>query len=763
MKNLWTIRQDNYNSCENTKYETIFTLANGYRGLRGTLEFSKIGHRGNFIAGVYNQAEAFVTEIVNCQDPLVFNLYIDGELMDIDKCKVSNCQRYLDMKQGLLITELTLETSTRKITKIKSIRFVSRNNPNRWGIKYFVTPVNYSGKIYMESIIDGTVSNSISNPVNKTKHINVDKLYDLKPGIGLKSITKDKGIEIIEGIALKATNNSGNMLTNRKYCEFGESVRELYGINVKENEEHIIEKYGVTYTSRDVTENLLCQLQNNLNDYISNGLENEMELHIAKWDELWDKIDIKIVGDEEAQLGIRFNLYQLSSSAYDGDDRVSIAAKALHGEGYKGHIFWDTEIFMLPFFIYTNPSVAKALLMYRYNTLNGARKNAISNGYLGAQFAWESADDGKEVTPRWLFDDEGNSFRLWIADEEFHINADIAFGVWQYYRTTLDKEFLINYGLEIIFETSKFWCSRLEYSSEYDRYELCKVIGPDEFHEHVNNNAYTNYLAKWNLKKALDLVNWIKEKDYVVYERLCNKLSINDEDFAKWKENERKIYIPCTEGSKLIEQFEGYFDLADIEIEEYDHNGMPIWPDLQGHSMSETQLIKQADVVMLMLLLQDEFDDGTRKENYEYYEKRVMHKSSLSPSMYSIMGISVDDTSNAYDYFMKAVMTDLKDNQGNTSEGLHAASTGGVWQSVVFGFGGMYVDKEQCLCFKPWIPEKWKELSFNVCFRGIKLKATISKDTVIIESDSDIKIKVYDINYEIEKNKEVIVKRKLLN
>ncbi|WP_427340305.1 glycoside hydrolase family 65 protein [Caloranaerobacter sp. DY30410] len=756
-KKLWFIEQNDYDVKDSPKYETIFTLANGYRGLRGWLEFSNYGFCGNFIAGVFDKSDAQVIEIVNSQNPLVFNLYVDDELLDIGRCEILNFKRYLDMKDGILYTDVEIKTSKGKITKICAKRFVSKKNVHRWGVEYKITPINYSGKIYVENVIDGTVTNGNYHPVDKVKHIMVKERYDLNPGIALETRTMDQGIEIIEGTVIKVLDDT--ILKNRKYGVFGEKVRELLELRVEKGKEYTLQKFGTTYTSRDTDDNLINILTNEIKNFYEQGLENEIKAHVKAWQEIWDKIDIEIKGDDQAQLGIRFNIFQLSSSAYDQDDRVSIAAKALHGEGYKGHIFWDTEIFMLPFFIYTQPEIARNLLMYRYNTLDGARKNAKLNGYEGAQFPWESADDGLEVTPKWGVDYDGNPVRIWTGDEEFHINSDIAFGIWEYYRATKDKDFLINYGMEILLETAKFWISRVEYNVDMDRYEINRVIGPDEFHEHVNNNFYTNYLAKWNIEKTLELVEWLKREDIKVYEDLLNKLDIKEEDFKEWKVVKDKIYIPYSEDGKLIEQFEGYFDLKDIEITQYDENGMPLWPDLQGYKLGQTQLIKQPDVVMLMLLLGNEFDKETKRINYEYYEKRTMHKSSLSPSMYSIMGLTVGDTHNAYKYFMKTILTDLEDNQGNAGFGLHAASTGGSWQSVVFGFGGLHVDKEQCLCLNPWIPEHWDKLTFNIVWHESKVKVVVTQTEVRVTSTKDFVIRIYDEKLKVNKNKELIYRR----
>jgi kojibiose phosphorylase len=749
--NKWSIIQDKYNCLENKKYETLFTLANGYRGLRGALEFSNSGQRGNFVSGVFDKHSAQVTEIVNLQDPLTINIYIENELVNIDNFDVLYFKRELNMKEGVLYTNFHVKTPIGKEVKISAERFISRADVHRWGAKYVITPVNFKGKIFIENIIDGRVINSEFDPVNKTKHFIVNGVYDLKPGIALKTQTFDNKIEVIEASVLKTANNSEGCFKTRVFGVFGELVREVYEIFVEEGYEYVVYKYGTTYTSRDTENSIYNLCVNNLDEFLREGYEAEKNNHIKKWKETWDNIDIKIEGDVDAQTGIRFNLFHLASSAYEGDDRISIAAKALHGEGYKGHVFWDTEIFMLPFFIYTMPHVAKNLLMYRYNTLDGARENAKLNGYKGAQFPWESADTGLEVTPKWGFDYDGNPIRIWTGDEEYHINSDITFAIWEYYRATEDKEFLKNYGMEIFLSTSKFWESRLEYNAEKDRYEINKVIGPDEFHEHVNNNAYTNYLAKWSINKTLELIEWMKKEDSLKFEKLCNYLGLCQQDFNKWSIIKDKIFIPVGKDGKLIEQFEGYFDLVDIKITEFDNNGMPIWPNFKGHKLHETMLVKQADVVMLMLLLPEEFDSETKKVNYEFYEKRTMHKSSLSPSMYSIMGLSVGDAHNAYRYFMKTIMTDLEDNQGNAEFGIHAASTGGAWQSAVFGFGGFSVDKEGKLNFNPWIPEKWNELSFNIKWKESKINVSITHNSIKITSTETISVKVFGKEYIVDK------------
>lgn len=749
----WLIFQNEYNTEVNPRYETLFTLTNGYMGVRGTFEEGSEGERsGNFIAGIFDKSDAQVREIVNAQNWLRIKLYVEGEELSLDKCQLIEFKRILDMKKGILFRSMLIKDSKDRITRIEGYRFISRSDLHRSAIKLFVTPVNYSGVVGIESIIDGTVLNSADSPKHRVKHLKVADNSSLnKSGVYLETATIDDDIRIATGSAVRLYHyedkEKNNIAKFKRFLPLGEMSIEYFEFDGTENKTVAIDKFIITYTSRDVKKGLLkSTVEKELFAFAGEGIDKELQRHIEVYEELWSVADINIEGDEEADKALRFNIFHLMSSVNENDPMVSIAAKALHGEGYKGHVFWDTEIFMLPFFIYVHPKAAKTLLMYRYNMLDAARKNAALNGYKGAQYPWESADTGEEETPKWGFDYMGNPVRIWTGDLEHHITADIAFAVWEYFRATEDIEFMLNYGAEIIFETARFWVSRCEYVKELDRYEINNVIGPDEFHEHVDNNAYTNYLAKWNIKKGLELINMLKEKYPEHYHAISNKICLTNEEMEKWKEVEEKIYIPYDKDKKLIEQFEGYFDKKDYVIDKFDENNMPIWPEgVDITKLGDTQLIKQADVVMLMLLLGEEFDEETKRINYEYYEKRTMHKSSLGPSMYAIMGLKVGDHKNAYQSFMRSANVDLVDNQGNTKEGLHAASAGGTWQVAVFGFGGMEIDKEGALNINSWLPEKWDKLSYKVFWKGNLIEVIVTKQEVTVKKlkgKGNIKVKV---------------------
>lgn len=330
------------------------------------------------------------------------------------------------------------------------------------------------------------------------------------------------------------------------------------------------------------------------------------------------------------------------------------------GEEYGGHAFWDIELFMLPFYSYVFPKMAKNLESYRYYLLDAARDNAKKNGYKGAQYPWESADDGTEQCPDWTIEPDGTCYRCYVADYEHHVTADVAYGIYDYVKITNDKEFLVNEGAEILTETARFWASRCEYVEEKDRYEINQVTGPDEWHEPVNNNLYTNYFARWNLRYVMELTDLMKQKYPEEYKKLAVKTGLTEGEIQKWEEVQKKIYLPRKEGRNLLEQFEGYFQLKDVMIDQYDENDWPIRPEiLKECPTRETQILKQPDVVLLLHLLGEEFDQELIKGNYDYYEKRTLHGSSLSPSIYSVMGLKVGDDSRAYRYLKRAAFIDL--------------------------------------------------------------------------------------------------------
>jgi kojibiose phosphorylase len=436
----------------------------------------------------------------------------------------------------------------------------------------------------------------------------------------------------------------------------------------------------------------------------------------------WAVGDVVIEGDNAAQQGVRHGLYQLRIAAAQ-DERVSIAAKSLSGFGYRGHAFWDTETFILPYFTLTQPALARNLLMYRWHTLAGARKKAHENGFAGAQFAWESAERGEEVTPRWVPGPKGEELiRIWCGDIELHITADIAYAIMHYWRVTGDDAFMVEAGAPIILETARFWASRAEPDTPAPgQYSISDVIGPDEYHEHVDNNAFTNAMAAWHLRTALELVAWLRQHAPAQAAQLDAALDLTPARLEHWREIAANLVLLRDAQSGLIEQFAGFFQRKEVDWPAYANRTKSMQTLLGIEGANAHQVLKQPDVLLLHALLPGHFSEAELRTNWDYYCPRTDHTygSSLGPAVHAWLACRLGKVEEAYPHFMRAALVDIEDVRGNTAEGIHAASAGGVWQALVFGFAGVQVSEDGAVTVKPQLPAHWRRLAFTLQVRGI--------------------------------------------
>lgn len=745
----WLILQDEYDAAENLNYESLFCLTNGYLGTRGSYEEGTVKSLPcTFVNGVFDKSETFMRELANLPNWLGIRLYVEKELIGIENCSILEFSRVLDMKHAMLVKRFLLEDKKGRQTLVEGIRFVSRANVHRMAVKLYVTPINYDGIIEVENIVDGSVINFADAPRFKVKHTYLVANERLtENGVYIECATRDNHLHVGTGAFLDAERNGKSVIKTRQFYAFGEQTIEFQDFDAEQGVTTEITKYASIYTERDLPKyELHSAVKNEIDAFVERGFEQELAEHFKVYEEMWKEADIQIQGDFDLDRAVRFNIFHLMSTGNEHDDRVNVGAKLLHGEEYGGHAFWDTELFMLPFFAYVFPKTAKNLESYRYRLLDAARANAAKNGYKGAQYPWESADDGTEQCPDWTIEPDGTCYRCYVADYEHHVTAAVAYGIYDYVKITKDTSFLLKKGGEILMETARFWASRCEYITEKDRYEIRKVTGPDEWHEPVDNNVYTNYLAKWNLRYVIALIQDLKEHHREDYDRIAEKISLTEKEIEEWNLVQSKIYLPRKEGTQLLEQFEGYFDLQEVTIQEYDKNDWPIRPaELKTMKTKETQIIKQADVVMLLHLMGEEFDEETTKLNYSYYEKCTLHGSSLSPSIYSIMGLKVGDDTKAYRYLRRAAFIDLINLQKNTREGIHAANAGGVWQTVVFGFAGLSIDADGILNITPKMPKEWEGVTFRIHYLNSWLEISIdAKNNAAVKvlegAQTDVKV-----------------------
>ncbi len=453
------------------------------------------------------------------------------------------------------------------------------------------------------------------------------------------------------------------------------------------------------------------------------GWRKVVQEHEAAWSDWWRSSDIEVGGDPAAEQALRFALYHLISAANPADERVSIGARGLTGDDYSGHVFWDTEIYLLPFYIFTWPEAARALLMYRFRTIDGARQKAAQMGWRGAMYAWESADRGAEATPEQIVAPDGQIVDILCGKQEQHITADVAYAVWQYWQATEDVDFFLEAGAEVLLETGRFWSSRAQ-PEEDDFCHIRGVIGPDEYHEHIDDNAYTNVLARWNIRRALEVAALLRDRWPDRWACLSYRLGLADAELARWRTVAETIVTGWNARTALFEQFAGFFGLEEIDLADYAGRSVPMDVVLGRERTQRSKVIKQADVVALLGLLPEEFPGDSGRANFRYYEPRCSHGSSLSCGMHGMVAARLGDSDLALRYFQHAVAIDLADNHTTIAGGLHMAALGGTWLTAIFGFAGLSLQSDG-IAFNPKLPASWSTLKFGIKWRGRRIRIGI--------------------------------------
>jgi kojibiose phosphorylase len=709
---MWTVTQDSFSPQSQHHHETIFTLGNGYLSTRGAFEEGYPGERrATFVHGVFNDAPIILTELANAPDWLPLAVYLNGERFSLDKGTVESFHRALDLRTGVLTRTVRWRSPQGRGATLTFERFASLANEHALLIRCKVTP-DFAGVVEFRAALDGNSDNEHGG--FWLAHWRWIEQGQRDGTVFLRSRTRQSKIEL--ALAMRVAGVFGKAL-EREYWDADNRPTVVLRMEARPGEDLIVDKFVGIATSRDGGPPLDCALTTvaGLTDWATAYRANA-----EAWAKEWERTDVVIEGDDEAQLALRFNLFHLLIAAPRHDDRVNIGAKTLSGYGYRGHAFWDTELFMLPLFTYTAPPIARNLLNYRYHTLPAARAKAQAKGYEGAWFAWESADTGEEVTPTWIpdFNDRTKLARVWTGDLAIHISADVAYAVHQYWQASGDDAWFIDRGAELILDTAKFYGARAEWNAEKNCYEYTDVIGPDEYHDHVNNNAFTNRLAQWNLQTALEVLAWLRRHAPEKAAELTERLDLSEARLARWRDVIEKIRLHVLPNG-LIEQFDGFFQLKDVNLADYEPRTKSMHEIFGIEAANHYQVIKQPDVLMMQYLLHDHYSDEVIRANYDYYNPRTDHTygSSLGPSIQAVIACMMGYPEDAYEHFMRAARADLRDVRGNAGDGIHAASAGGTWQAVVFGFAGLRV-RPDGWSVTPRLPHHWKRVAFKFFHRG---------------------------------------------
>ncbi|MFH5810627.1 glycoside hydrolase family 65 protein [Companilactobacillus sp. FL22-1] len=757
-KNSWRIATNNHDDETVNKIETLMFQGNGYLGIRAAEEESTLHERRNmFVSGTFDAFPGEVTELPNLPDILNIDLQVDGHPLCLKDGKVEHYQKYLNMKNGELTRIFDWIIDGKRIT-FRYNRFVSMDDKHLFVSKVEIT-ADQDINLKIKSGIDGQQSNS------STQHlIEGDKRLFDENFIQLQMKTQQSGIDFAFNVRHRLFVDEV-MLNTKPSLDMGR--RQIFGsfeVNLQKGQKLAFVKYVNVSTSID--RDIYDLVNQSISALRYAGLSSYQELlhkSTRAWDKaVWQKNYLKIeAADEKPQVAVNFARYQLAAST-PHDPRMSIGAKGLTGEGYKGHTFWDTEIFMLPYYIFTKPKVAKSLLNYRYLGLEGAHRKARNNNYQGAQFPWEAANpsDG-ETAPLWGSADiiTGKPMKVWSGFIEPHITSDIIFAVMEYLSVTRDQEFAKKMGYEIVLDGAKFWSSRLEYDYEKDRYEINDVIGPDEYKEHINNNAYTNYTAQWSIQKAIKVYNLIKEDYPDLYVELNNRLDLDD-TYTQWVEQVNKIYLPQPNEAGVIPEDDQYLSKKVIDVSRFVENNQlsNIFKTYNLTQIGQMQVTKQSDVLLLMCLFEDMFSDDVKRSNWDYYEPKTTHDSSLSLSTHSILASELGLADKAYHYYEMSCETDLGVHVGKAVQGIHLASCGGIWNMTVQGFGGLRTDNGK-LQIEPHLPKEWKSLKYQINWQGSEVFVEVDHQTLKVHVHGDpIEFINHGQEYQVSANSGVEIK-----
>jgi len=764
-KKSWLIKESSWERGEQGVRETQFTLGNGYICSRGVLEeIPYDAQPGTYIAGLYDEAGSQVTEIVNLPNPVNFRLIAQGEKIDAVAMDVISHHRILDMQKALLKRKTVYSTANNERFDYQSLRFFSKDTPHIGAMRVHFTPLDADTEIIAETFVDTSMTNKGILSEGRKRHFEVTKFINKKfvNYVCVKTFQHKIGV----GYAgyLEVEHNGKKRATGDKIMKF----------LVKKGDTITFTKIFAVHSSRDLRfkGGLQKTAFRSLGKAVKIGFNGLLRRHAAAWKQIWDTADIDVRPDANLQKALRFNMYHMLICASSDDDRSSIPARTLSGEGYRGHIFWDTEIFVLPFFIYNFPQIARNLLYYRYRTLPAARRNARERGYKGALFSWESAETGKETTPPWHRDLDGRIIKIYTGKMEYHIVADIAYAVSHYYAVSGDEEFMLKAGCEILFETARFWASKAESNKSGDTYSIKNVIGPDEFHIKVNDNAFTNVAARWNLVEATRLYRKYEARGAASFKKMIKRIRLREGEVRNWARISNRIHIK-TNRSGIIEAFNDYFKRKYIRIKELDDNLMPALPkNIPLKRIKRTQFIKQADTLMIFHLFPKNYPLSQRKKNFIYYDRRTLHKSSLSHSMHALTGWEAGIYGKSYHYFIFSLYGDLENKHGNTPEGIHAASLGGNWQVVYHAFAGIRLSGtgsdgsggKDILTIAPSLPSGVSSLRLKTRYRGWLLSIQVGKRyikiTPEVKNGNMLEISVYGRGVTLKDKKSYVFNRR---
>ncbi len=725
----WSILEEGFEKERVMSSESLFSIGNGAMGQRANFEETYTGEtfQGSYIAGVYypdktkvgwwkNGYPEYFAKVLNAPNWIGIDIEINGENLDLNQVEIFHFRRELNMKEGWLGRNFQVKLNNGTEVEINVKRFLSLDLDELGAIKYEIKPLNKSAKIIFKPYVDSGVKNRDAN-WEETFWEALDSGVENDFGF-VQSRTYKTAFEVV-------TYMKNSIFINGKMQEIIPVVAENsiskiqlnYEIKVEVDQIASIVKWGgYTVSTNHKEEDLLSAAKSIVKQADLKGFDQLLDEQKSAWSKIWEMADISIEGDVKAQQGIRFNIFQLNQTYLGKDARLNIGPKGFTGEKYGGSTYWDTEAYCLPFYMATkNQEVARNLLVYRYNHLEKAIENAEKLGFKnGAALYPMVTMNGEECHNEWE-----------ITFEEIHRNGAIAFAIFNYVRFTNDVQYIPEKGLEVLIGIARFWHQRVNWSEEKQKYVMLGVTGPNEYENNVNNNFYTNYLAKWCIEYTLEQIGNMETEFSSDLSRILDKTKLSKEEISKWKNVADQMYFPNSEKHGIYLQQDGFLDKDLTPVSQLDKAERPLNQKWSWDRILRSPYIKQADTLQGFYFFEDHFTQEELEKHFDFYEPLTVHESSLSPCVHSIQAAKLGRMEQAYEFYLRTSRLDLDDYNKEVDEGLHITSMAGTWMSIVEGFGGMRV-RDGKLHFEPKIPEQWKNYSFKINFRNHILTVKVS-------------------------------------
>ena len=748
----WSIIEEGFDD-ENVKAsESLFSIGNGAMGQRANFEedYSGKTFQGSYIGGIYypdktrvgwwkNGYPEYFAKVLNAPNWIGIRVKVNDTMLDLNTCKVSDFRRELHMKEGWLGRSFNAKLQTGEELQVTTKRFISLKYNEVGAIKYSVKAINFSGEITFSPYIDAGIVNEDANYDEYFWEILQIADGKNEACILSKTLKTEFYVATAMCISLKVNNQGVNLLKQTTIEE--KSIAHSYKLDISKGDSVTMLKYGSYVSSLNYNIDELVEAANyNVNEANNIGFEQLLRDQKQAWMAIWKTADVFIEGDVKAQQGIRFNIFQLNQTYLGTDARLNIGPKGFTGEKYGGSTYWDTEAYCIPFYMATkDAAIAKNLLLYRYNQLDNAIKNAEKLGFTnGAALYPMVTMNGEECHNEWE-----------ITFEEIHRNGAMVYSIYNYVNYTQDFEYVVNCGLEVMIAIARFWYQRTNFSKAKNKYVILGVTGPNEYENNVNNNFYTNYLAKWCIEYTVECLNKIQQQYREDFDRVAHKTTLTSTEIEKWKHVADEMYFPFSEEHKVYLQQDGFLDKELIPVKALPKSERPINQKWSWDRILRSCYIKQADVLQGMFFFENKFSKDEIERHFDFYEPITVHESSLSPCVHSVLAAYIDRMPKAYEHYVRTSRLDLDDYNHEVHEGCHITSMAGTWMAIVQGFGGMRVWQDGILRFNPQIPKEWKSYRFTINFRGNIIKVHKSQSACKFYNESENIVKMIVHNNEI--------------